>query len=251
MRIILTKKGKNELNDLRKLFYSKEKSLIRNKSQKEIFPPNKRKTFFNINNYYSNISNISINKFKTTNKNKTFINNSSLNNISLNLNNSNYINNNNNDINFKNTKISKSQNKNNIIYDTILKKMYKNYSNELHHNLKTILMPMKNINSNLSNSVDNNNKINSVNVKNSIKIKNILNKNLYKNLIKKIEEEVLIKKLNNNQINSYRNYETNENLLEKINLMLNKKILFRNKELINYIRNNKNLIIIFLKKFIL
>ena len=248
MRIILTKKGKNELNDLRKLFYSKEKSLIRNKSQKEIFPPNKRKTFFNINNYYSNISNISINKFKTTNKNKTFINNSSLNNISLNLNNSNYINNNNNDINFKNTKISKSQSKNNIIYDTILKKMYKNYSNELHYNLKAILMPMKNINSNLSNSVDNNNKINSVNVKNSIKIKNILNKNLYKNLIKKIEEEVFIKKLNNNQINNYRNYETNENLLEKINQILNKKILFRNKELINYISNNKNLNYNFLKK---
>ena len=247
MRIILTKNGKIELNDLRKLFYSKEKSLIRNKSQKEIFPPNKRKNFFNINNYYSNISNNTINKFKTTNKNKTFLNNSSLNNISYKLNNTNY-NNNNNDINFKNTKINKSQSKNNIIYDTILKKMYKNYSNELHYNLKTILMPVKN-NSNSSNSIDNNNnKINSTNIKNSITIKNILNKNLYKNLIKKIEEEVFIKKLNNNQINNYRNYETNENLLEKINQILNKKILFRNKELINYISNNKNLNYNFLKK---
>jgi len=126
--------------------------------------------------------------------------------------------------------------------------MYKNYSNELHYNLKTILMPMKNINSNLSNSIDNNNKINSVNFKNRIKLKNILNKNFYKNLVKKIDEEIFIKKLNNNLLNNYRNYETNENLLEKINQMLNKKILFRNKELINYISNNKNLNFNFLKK---
>ena len=95
MRIILTKNGKIELNDLKKLFYSKEKSLIRNKSQNEIFPSNKRKTFCNIKNYNSNIPNNTVIKFNALNKNKTFINNSSLNNISLNLNRTNYNNNNN------------------------------------------------------------------------------------------------------------------------------------------------------------